>query len=130
MMNDDQTAWAYVRHDGTLRDHSASPSSTWWKTCDGHISQVSEADVLSDPNVVHFLIYTRQEGDKKESRSRDEAEDMLGEIADEGQEGGSKPNKNIRLDSVLDWWEKTALVVSTNFRCSRCFFLVLISSIP
>lgn len=112
MMNDEQTAWVYVRHDATLRDHPSSTSSTWWKICDGQISQVGEADVLGDSNVVHFIVYTRQEG---QSKKDEEGITTAEEAADESQEGGSKPSKNIRLDSVLDWWEKTPLVVSGPF---------------
>lgn len=125
MMNDDQTAWTYVRHESTLRDQPTSSPSTWWKTCEGQISRVSEAEVLNDPNVVHFLVYSRQDGKGKES-SKEDNMTTIDEIADESQEGGSKPSKNIRLDSVLDWWEKTTLVVSVCLIFSTSTFLLLL----
>jgi len=112
-MNDDQTAWAYVRHDEIARDHSASSSPAWWKICDGQSEQVSEEDVLSDVNVVHFLIYTRHEENDSEMKVDTVNEASMKETATIDQVGANKPNKTIRLDSVLDWWTSTPLVVST-----------------
>jgi hypothetical protein len=112
-MNDDQTAWSYVRHDEIAREHSASSSPAWWKICDGQSEQVTEADVLSDLNVVHFLVYTRHEGNDPDTKSDTVNEASMQETTAIEQDDADKPKKTIRLDSVLDWWTSTPLVVSS-----------------
>ena len=105
MMNDEHTAWAYVRHsDGT-------PSTHWWKVCDGQQERVTEEDVLRDPHIVHFLIYTRHEQSADQSDGKTDGGGDAADAKDE-ESGGSKPKKTNRLDSGLDWWAKTALAVS------------------
>lgn len=108
MMNDEVTAWTYVRHEETARDHSAASPPAWWKICDGQLEQVTEADVLGDGNIVHFLVYTRHEDDSSNAGKETTKEEAAEEV------DGGKPSKTIRLDSVLDWWAKTPLVVSTS----------------
>ncbi|UZJ54220.1 hypothetical protein CBS101457_003540 [Exobasidium rhododendri] len=109
MMNNEQMAWSYVKHDDHYSRDPTTPSSTaWWKICDGAKEQVTEADVLGDPNTASFFIYTRHE-------ERCEEEAPLTGRAVEATGGPSAgvdgtPNKTIRLDTVMNWWAKTPLV--------------------
>jgi hypothetical protein len=113
LMNDEQTAWAYIRQDGPVRDVSNS-QPTWWKCCDGAQQKVTEADVLNDDNVVLFLIYTRyEEGSSVDDMEADQkGEEEKTESSPSQEMESHKPSKTIRLDTVLNWWTNTPLVVS------------------
>ena len=118
-MSDGENSWCYVRHDGSMADSSsaatsplssAASHSSWWKVSDGLSVQVTEGDVLGDSNTVHFLIYTRR---MEQDASVDADADTSGGIdRKDGFDLEGKPSKTIKLDTEIDWWSKTNLVVS------------------
>lgn len=124
-MNNEETAWSYVRHDASDGDisHASHTSSfkdepSWWRICDGQCVKVTEEEVLTDSNTVFFLVYNRRSMKDADATVNGDDGDIA-TIATSSQlsqlssnDSNDKPNKTMRLDSEMDWWNKSVLAVS------------------